>query len=134
MSVPTPEEIEKQATQLQASVSAVFRECRRQINENVASSPFVGSESAQDCAARFARDIANTLDMCKRCEDSSKQAGLQKEIDELTHELQEKVSEPAISCCQCDSSCNTMWLRNQSTHVDVIASDARCEHAGCFAR
>eukprot|EP00892_Ulva_mutabilis_P003888 jgi/Ulvmu1/1871/UM012_0027.1 len=91
-SMPTPEEVEHQVAQLEVAVSAVFGECRRQIDQNVASSIASGTETAQDCAAQFARDIANTLKLCKTCKDTSKAAILQKEIDELTRELQEKDS------------------------------------------
>lgn len=89
--MPTPEEVENQISQLEASVSAVFGECRRQINQNTVSSLASGTESAQDCAAQFAHEIASTLDLCKNCRDGSRQASLQKEVDELTRELQEKV-------------------------------------------
>lgn len=89
--MPTPEEVETQVAQLEASVTAIFGECRRQIDQNITSSLASGTETAQDCAARFAHDIARTLDMCNSLKDNSKEAGLQKEIDELTRELQEKV-------------------------------------------
>lgn len=92
--MPTAEEVDKQISQLQAAVAAVFGECHRQIKDNIDPKPVAGTESAQDCAARFAHEIASTLELCQRCGDSSRQAGLQKEVDELTRELQEKVCNP----------------------------------------
>lgn len=96
--MPTAEEVDEQVSQLQASAAAIFGECRRQIKDNIDPTPVAGTESAQDCAARFAHEIASTLELCKRCGDSSRQAGLQKEVDELTRELQEKVSNVTLGC------------------------------------
>lgn len=85
------EEVEAQTSSLKDAVSGLFLVCQ-QILDGSLLPRSQAQEASQETMAVLVSQISATLDLCKRCgAPSTRKRQLQKEIEEIETELEEKV-------------------------------------------